>query len=690
MERAKRLPIEALPAAPQDRLRVETHDGLVTLVDHENRPAFTNCYFGLELADGTHITTEGITPVEEELEDGTYVLRYLGDETRPGFNAYYRSNGGAVEMQLGVDNTTDKEVRVKRFIVLESKEGFLETPVDEVMHSQMGYQAQGRIHRPRRIKDQEFQAYSERRPECQLGQMPDPNIEFNSTAPWMTRIQTPDGQMALVGFLRAHRYKSHLEFNASTKGNGHRFTAVNNGEEKVLKKDRENFSEPLLIMTGTVEEEHDMLLHYRDRVAEINHAKPILKNIKGWGSWYREYPPTPNINEEIIIRNADAAGALCDELGLEYFQIDDGRQIAIGQWPANAKFPDGDEFLTSYIKSTGLIPGDWIVPFVADNTSWVFQNHPEWFIKDQEGNPKAAKYHGGWEVFLYPLDPTNKDAAEWMKNELHNQREAGYRYSKDDFVYLTAEEGEAFDPDATGVERLRMSMQMTAEAYEDAELLGCQIPFLMAVGLVGANRVGHDIKPIWDEGISHNHSSLKYAVMAVQELWWMNGEPDTGKGWRQNDPDCIIAREHNFSLTDDERLTWLTTVLLANGVFKLSDGLTELEPEGLEKIKRIFELQEQLDGMTARPMGPYTKDGLSELMLMPRPNAEGVTFGALFNWDQAEKGFLFDPQQWKVPEGQTIKIVDQWTGQEWITNEPFYLPPTPLHGTRLLTVQAFS
>ena len=313
-----------------------------------------------------------------------------------------------------------------------------------------------------------------------------------------------------------------------------------------------------------------MLLHYRDRVAEENKAIPLRETIKGWGSWYREYPPTPNINEDIIIRNADAASELVGELELKYFQIDDGRQRAIGDWRANEKFPRGDTFLTTYIEQKGLIAGDWIVPFVADNTSWVYNNHPEWFIKDEGGAPKAAKYHGGWEVWLYPSIPTViPEAALWMKNKLINQRETGYKYSKDDFVYLTAEEGEAYDPYSTGVERLIMATDTKAEAYDDAVVLGCQIPFLMAIGKVHANRVGHDIKPIWEEDIPHNHSSVKYAVMAVQESWWMNVEPDTGKGWWQNDPDWIIARMHNFDLTDAERITWLTTILLANGVFEV-------------------------------------------------------------------------------------------------------------------------
>ena len=97
-------------------------------------------------------------------------------------------------------------------------------------------------------------------------------------------------------------------------------------------------------------------------------------------------------------------------------------------------------------------------------------------------------------------------------------------------------------------------------------------------------------------------------------------------------------------------------------------------------IKKIFSWQKQLDGMTARPVGPYSRDGLSENMVMPRPNRDGIIFGSLSNWENSEEELLFNPALWNIHPGQTITLVDHWSGERWETNGPKLLPPTaPRH-----------
>lgn len=77
-----------------------------------------------------------------------------------------------------------------------------------------------------------------------------------------------------------------------------------------------------------------------------------------------------------------AAGA-----GMKEFIIDDGWQDNYGDWNIDReKFPNGLKPVFDYIKSLGMKPGLWISISSATESSKVFQDHPEWFVLDKNGN----------------------------------------------------------------------------------------------------------------------------------------------------------------------------------------------------------------------------------------------------------------------------------------------------------------
>jgi alpha-galactosidase len=89
-----------------------------------------------------------------------------------------------------------------------------------------------------------------------------------------------------------------------------------------------------------------------------------------------------NINEKLIMDLAKAAS----EAGMKEFIIDDGWQDSYGDWGIDMKkFPNGLKPVFDYIKSLGMKPGLWVSIGSASPDSKVYREHPEWFVRDKNG-----------------------------------------------------------------------------------------------------------------------------------------------------------------------------------------------------------------------------------------------------------------------------------------------------------------
>ncbi len=115
--------------------------------------------------------------------------------------------------------------------------------------------------------------------------------------------------------------------------------------------------------------------HLGTRLSELTEKPTFVYN-----TWN---PFEKNINEKLIMDLAKAAAAA----GMKEFVIDDGWNANYGDWEIDyEKFPNGLKPVFDYIKSLGMKPGLWISVGSASEDSKVFQEHPEWFIKDKKGN----------------------------------------------------------------------------------------------------------------------------------------------------------------------------------------------------------------------------------------------------------------------------------------------------------------
>jgi len=95
------------------------------------------------------------------------------------------------------------------------------------------------------------------------------------------------------------------------------------------------------------------------------------------------------------------------ELGYKWAVLDDGWQIAEGEWRPNAgKFPRGDLDMRAFVDSvhaTGLEAGIWWAPMCADPNSWVDREHPDWYVQNADGSRRLVTW---WDAYyLCPAVP---------------------------------------------------------------------------------------------------------------------------------------------------------------------------------------------------------------------------------------------------------------------------------------------
>ncbi len=345
---------------------------------------------------------------------------------------------------------------------------------------------------------------------------------------------------------------------------------------------------PLIFFSGT---EEDVFDSYFGHIRKLNKIKIKNSLPAGWCSWYYYFN---DIRLDDILSNL----AVCKrkKLKLDYFQIDDGWQSAVGDWLAmKESFSGRMKSIAEEITGAGYRAGLWIAPFIAGSSSEIFKQHPDWFIRSRSGFLTKFKQYAGfnplWDGFFYALDITHPDAERYVRRVIRTAvHEWGYDVLKLDFLYAASMPGDCCDMTITRAERLIKGLAIIREeAGPDAFLLGCGSPLMQAIGFVDGMRIGPDIAPYWvwaDDakwgGESHvgTGNSLRNTVTraAMHKRLWLN------------DPDCLMVREEGTDLDHGERKMLKDIITASGGMIVISDDLTKLSGKSLKEISASFRL----------------------------------------------------------------------------------------------------
>lgn len=397
------------------------------------------------------------------------------------------------------------------------------------------------------------------------------------------------GGSVIVGFDRHDRFQQIFTFDT------HQHPLALTIETLWDRKDRRGLarcmSERLVLFEHPGGE--DALREWARIVADAAPVPPRLstKRIMGWCSWYNLYA---YITEENILDHLRGAAQVKqrENLPMWVFQIDDGFTPEMGDWlEVKPQFPRGIKPLLDDIRAAGFVPGLWIAPFMVGNRSHLYQEHPDWVVKDRlTGGPLAHmrfyaefRWHKRSEEY-YVLDTTHPDAFDYLRQVFRAWRyDWGCEYFKTDFMHFGSEYG----PDRavwhenglTRIEIWRRTAAMIREAIGDAIWLGSGCPLWAGIGLLDAARISRDIGVMWEGSYS------------AQSLLRDQATRNFGSGilW-QADPDCILLRERFHNLRDTEIRSLAIYAGMAGGLAMTSDALDELSEDRLRLWKLLLNL----------------------------------------------------------------------------------------------------
>jgi alpha-galactosidase len=291
----------------------------------------------------------------------------------------------------------------------------------------------------------------------------------------------------------------------------------------------------------------------------------------GWCSWYCF---GPRVTAQQVLDNLDFIAKHTP--GLRYVQIDDGYQPAMGDWlETGAAFGGNVQGVLKQIRQRGFEPAIWVAPFVAEEKSHVFQQHPDWFVKDSEGKPLRSDRvtFGGWRRGpWYVLDGTHPEVQKHFEQLFRTmKREWGCTYFKLDANFWGAIHGGHFhDPRATRIEAYRRGMTAIIRGVEDSFVLGCNHPIWPSLGLIHGSRSSNDIKRTWE----------RIATTARQNLSrnWQNGR----LWW--NDSDAVVL---TGDLPGNEFQFHATAIYASGGMILSGDDLTKISEQKLAMLRKL-------------------------------------------------------------------------------------------------------
>jgi len=397
-------------------------------------------------------------------------------------------------------------------------------------------------------------------------------------------FRRPDGRMRLYGFTTGKDMFGHFRMKLDKDG-VREFYALSACDGAVLSPGGRIVSERLVTMEGVDTEE--LFGRFADRWAADSGARRCFAPPVGWCSWYYYFD---KVALSDVLENADwLREHRADGFeSVKVIQLDDGYQTALGDWlSTNEKFPGGLRRFAAEVKARGFIPAVWVGPFMAEENSRLFAEHPDWMVKGPDGRPFSPL---GWRKNhkVYALDGTNPAVQDHLRTLFRTLRGYGIDYVKLDFCMIASSVRGAryHDSSATRAQALRRAFEAIREGFgEDGFILGCTAPFGPLVGIVDAMRSSTDITPYWaPEGKWHAEApTVPNVCRNIISHNYMNG-----RLWI-NDPDTLIVRDDATKLVKNEVELWAEAVARVGGSLMLSDRFSTLSQERLSLARKVVD-----------------------------------------------------------------------------------------------------
>lgn len=331
------------------------------------------------------------------------------------------------------------------------------------------------------------------------------------------------------------------------------------------------------------------------------------KRLAGYTSWYNRYQ---DISEQSI--KNDLLGCVGRLSPGNLFQIDDGWEPRVGDWleADRKKFPKGMKAAAAEIHDKGFQAGLWLAPFVAQRSSRLFREHPDWFLQKNGRHWLAGIGWGGF----YALDIDKPQVIEYLERVFHRVLdEWSYDLVKLDFLYAAAPfAGER----ETRAGRMIRAMELLRRLCGEKLMLGCGVPLMPAFGLADYCRIGCDVSLDWDNTVlmrrtNRERPSTRQAIRDTIFRRQLNGRAFL------SDPDVFFLREENLKLNEKQKRTLAAVNALFGGVLLHSDDMSRWSREAEAFYQKLLRLRDAERICVHSGYGPavsYTLDGREETL----------------------------------------------------------------------------
>lgn len=325
-------------------------------------------------------------------------------------------------------------------------------------------------------------------------------------------------------------------------------------------------------------DEASVFARYAELLGERLGKAPGKPSPRVWCSWYSLYGV---IDEVLLYRIFDEL----DDLPFDVLQVDDGWEVAVGDWQPNDKFPSGMKALADKIRASGRTPGLWLAPLLVVPSSKMFRHHSDWLLRNADGRLVSAGHL--WGEPLYALDTSHPEVLDWLTALMKQVRAWGFDYLKLDFLYAGALPGKRH-VDIPREAAYRQGLKVMREAMgEDAYFLTCGAPIIPSLGLCDAIRVGPDVAGEWesyrDAALLYNPTTpgAKNAIRTTVNRLWLQTLVAT-------DPDVAYFRSQQIAMNVEQK--WMLGDLALVCDFKSTSDLPQwLTSDEREELRAFLE-----------------------------------------------------------------------------------------------------
>jgi len=464
-------------------------------------------------------------------------------------------------------------------------------------------------------------------------------------------IRHNENTYSQIGILTWNTFLPYIHYNIE-KG----YVIRANGENKPINPGETLEFEKLILSES--DSWQDIMFNYGREIAKehkIKTKKPLY--FKGWSTWDyygRVY------NTKDIIENIDQL--IIDGFDANIIQIDGGWWTARGDYLSVRKdLQGGMKAIADYAKLNGCRAGIHLDGFRGDKNSVLYRTHPDWFLKDQDGEVICQVIDKGDTVMEYIyFDYSNPEVCEYMKNVLRTiHKDWGYSYFKIDFMRyglletILAEHGNiigsgkkqvtkviAFNNSMTSIERTRAGLKAMREGIGDAFFLGCSAIFGPTFGIVDGLRTGADICPTFDYYLAcslQNAGNFYLNQCVVQNdadylVVRNKDDEESERAWGQN--------KFGGNTTYNEAKIWSDYIALFGGPKISSDNLLTLRVERKKLIENALSVK-TATRFIPLDLWDHASDKNDAFNVMLAENEDGV-YLSLFNWDKHDRQFIIE------------------------------------------------